>query len=215
MVNKYFLSLGRQTPDSTSEYSETFDLPTYADLLKLLTLEAEKFGQSAWVLAFEDYKVSIGYLSKGELYFGDEHKLDPNYIQELRLFNQKGEFYLWRQGNSFRSRGRFDYRDMVTFAYHDELCGYSPPADKNLPDVAEEWQLLWGTQVTKKGSWSEVSEARGVRFTFPSVLTENQLPLRLRVRHYINYDPMTGLAYYNDLRLVDLRDVNCQPLQWL
>jgi CRISPR-associated protein (TIGR03984 family) len=100
-----------------------------------------------------------------------------------------------------------------------ETAGYAPPAQADPPGFADEWQVLWGTQLAEPAApsgWPEIYEERGVRLALPHPLTgQAELPLRLRVRHYIDYDPATGLAYFSDLRLVELRDKARRPLGWL
>jgi CRISPR-associated protein (TIGR03984 family) len=152
----------------------------------------------------------------------DGEALAPDYVQELRLFNENGEFYLWRDGEDFRGRLRIDQTELPKFIKpQDEKEGYVAPNSKlESPNFADEWQVLWGTQVEKenRSGWTGVYEARGAKFDLPHKLSgdpDTVLPLRLRVRHYIDYESATGLAYYADLRLVELREKNLKPIEWL
>lgn len=171
-----------------------------------------------WVLAYQSNAVIWGCLTASGLQIAPnggqqiKQRLEPLFLQELRLFGPKGEYYLWRDKKGFRSRLRLDNGEVPAFQ-GPEREGYSPNLALVKPNVAEEWQVLWGTsyKINQPG-WSEVYEDRGARLIIPHTLEDaTPLPLRLLVRHYLAYDT-TGLCFYKDLRLVELRDCALNPL---
>ncbi|NWJ95675.1 MAG: hypothetical protein HXX20_07830 [Chloroflexi bacterium] len=154
-----------------------------------------------WLLLYLDYQL-VWYRYKPDQIIPE--LAQPEYVQELRLFSQRGEFYLWQtndKGRKFKARLLLDHKKQ------------SEPS--LLPFTADEWQPLWGTKVTLDGpGWSIISEERGATLRLPYEAKESDLPLRVRVRHYLKYHPENGLAYCYDLRLVDIRDRKCQALTW-
>jgi CRISPR-associated protein (TIGR03984 family) len=185
---------------------------------QILTKPDAKF---LWLLVYLDYRVFWGCYQNGNLEL--DGKLEREYLQELRLFGRSGEYYLWRNGNQFNWRLRIDRGKLEPAkpkkkqdgVGEDE--GYDPPADNIEPNLAEEWQVLWGTQldlsVEAITGWTPLTEERGLQFQIPHIVTNQntQLPLRLLVRHYLTYDE-AGLCLYEDSRMVELRDKDLQPL---
>ncbi len=178
--------------------------------------------QVLWLLAYLDHALCWGIYQNGQL--ETFIPLDPGRLQELRLFGPAGEFYLWRNGPAFNSRLRLD-NDLpqpLVFKTDQKLItlpdgnGFSESPVKD-PNYAEEWHILWGTQladIPAKASWTAVKETgRGVEYAIPHRLVESQLPLRVRVRHYLSYAGQTGLASYNDMRLVELCDADFKRLK--
>lgn len=223
----YFLALGNLHPTTSDKpVTKDYSPQTSIELEEELKQQFRQIGQEKlWLLIFEDYRVSWGYINEQGWHFPDAEIPDPQYLQELRMFGEKGEFYLWRDEAGFKGRSRIDsaavpvYNNKSQTNVSVEMNGYTAP-NQDLPDYADEWQVLWGTKLDlRQGEWPEVYEARGARFRLPHELAKinpnDELPLRLWVRHYINYDATTGLAYYNDLRLVELRKKNLQSLEWL
>lgn len=216
----YFLSLG-QLKAVQQTAPPTFECPA-AELETALLSQAARLGQyPLWLLLYEDYRVSWAFVDQEGLHLNRAEKFSPDFLQELRLFGPDGELYLWRAGEVFQGRLRLDRAGGLPHWQNEsaETAGYAPPTQAEPPDFADEWQVLWGTRLAEPvGStgWPEIYEERGVRLALPHPLTgPAELPLRLRVRHYIDYDPASGLAYFADLRLVELRDKARQPLGWL
>ncbi len=218
----YFASQGKlsahREPDPQTYDAEGIDLEL------IIKAQAAQIGQSPlWLLIFEDFRVSWGYLDESGLHLKGGETLSAGYLQELRLFGPEGEFYLWREGEFFRSRLRLDPAGLPHWkGGQSEMQGYTPLGPE-LPDFSDEWQVLWGSwldsQASEQSGWLEIYEQRGAHLALPHKVlnkkTEDELPLRLRVRHYIDYDPATGLAYYCDLRLVELSNAKFQPLGWI
>ena len=93
-------------------------------------------------------------------------------LQQCRLFGVTGELLLWRDAEHWRGR----------YA-NDEIAA----------DYIDEDQILWGSaaETPVKGFTRVTEGAQGMRHAVPVVVTSEQLEarqLRLRVRHYIDYN---------------------------
>jgi len=183
-----------------------------------------------WLLAYTYAKVGWGIYRAGQL--EPDFSLDPRTIIEIRLFGLGGEFYFWSEPGQpfqFMSRWQLDQPAAPAPAFaqakeradrpnkYQEQFGYKLP-DTTFPNIADEWHILWGTETKpslERAGWTKVSEERGVSYEIPHVLVQGarQLPLRLLVRYYLAYDENdTGLCYFQDRRLVELRDANFNEL---
>lgn len=190
--------MGRQ---SNSMTYITKPLAVDANLADAYVRFAELLGGEAFLLAFADDGVIWGRIKGGKLV--TSHDVFPEVspplreitLQQAHLFNQKGEVRLWRAPEGLQ-------------AVHIE--------DKTSPeeDALDEFYLLWGTRLEKKGNnaFSLVTEgSRGFQHGVPLALqqegfsdTEGKHLLRLHVRHYLAYDE-TGSAFIMLSRLVDLK----------
>lgn len=108
-------------------------------------------------------------------------------LQQCRLFSIKGEVLLWRDADRWRAR-------------------YA--SDEMTSDYIDEDQILWGTDLEPSiNGFTLVTEgAQGMRHAVPIMVTKEQLAarqLRLRVRHYIDYND-DGEAQIVLSRLVQL-----------
>lgn len=149
--------------------------------------------QAAWLIVWLDYAVCVGLIQAGRLQV--QETLDPQFLQELRLFGATGEWRLWRTGDDFSARRRLD--------------GGGEPLD-----ILDDDQSLWGTAAAALDTaWTDVSEARGIRYALPVAVTDADLPLRLQVRHYLAYDA-AGMVGVADSRLVAIADQHGSPLTW-
>jgi CRISPR-associated protein (TIGR03984 family) len=116
-------------------------------------------------------------------------------LQQCRIFGEKGEVMLWKVGQNWKARSIEDRH----LSKDDYIC---------------EEQILWGTQ--SQGQLQQhftlVSDAsQGLKHAVPltNIPFSNDKknlyrPIRLVVRHYINYDE-SGVARICLSRLVDLR----------
>lgn len=191
------------------------------ELLKTLTTAWSRLAglenpSQLWLLVFLDYTVIWGSFSPDEGLVLSE-PLDTNCLMELRMFGEAGEYYLWREtSGNFNARLRVDPLTPLVYPDKPENKGYNLDPRLSDPNVIDEWQVLWGTRLADRpaslpaSSWSALTEERGMRLILPLGLIEEQLPLRLLVRHYLECDddPQsgTGLFRYTDLRLVALAD---------
>jgi CRISPR-associated protein (TIGR03984 family) len=114
-------------------------------------------------------------------------------LQALRLFNQTGEVFLWRDGD-----GQFHARQIVDGA-------------GNAISYFDEAHVLWGddAQPAATDGFTLMSDgAQGLRHLVPLKVNINgddrHRPLRLYVRHYLCEDE-TGFVRVSFSRLIDLR----------
>lgn len=108
-------------------------------------------------------------------------------LQEARLFGEKAELHLWRDSSGWQASLLQDGEGRHVEYYDEE-------------------QLLWGTEVEQfKDGFALLRQgAEGLRHAPPvppGVIPK--LPLRLTVRHYLDYDP-DGQAYIAFSRLVSI-----------
>lgn len=157
-------------------------------------------GKEAWLLAHADDGVIWGKLQDGKLvasndaFFHVSPPLRIERLQEAWLFGEKAEVRIWREGKEFRAI-RIEDQDL------------------EWAEAFDEDYILWGTKIENKNKgFTLVAEGRqGLRHAVPLDLSENDFgkkgfpkhPLRLRVRHYIDYDE-DGRAFIRISRLVKL-----------
>ncbi|MEG4166129.1 MULTISPECIES: type III-D CRISPR-associated protein Csx19 [unclassified Microcoleus] len=152
-----------------------------------------------WLLAHADDGVIWGKF-RGDDYklvtSGDEDvfpqlaKLRSPTLQQCRIFGKNAEVMLWKVGQNWKAR-------LVQ--------------DDNKPKcLPDEDQILWGTKVEKESKgFSLVSDgSQGLKHAVPltgiTFTGKDSRPLRLKVRHYIDYDDESGVARIYLSRLVDL-----------
>lgn len=111
-------------------------------------------------------------------------------LQELRLFNEKGECHIWRWN------GELYYR----------IRGADAGAGLN---IYSQDYVLWGTDcdANEDGSFTLREEGQGCRFGFPLRVEKKQLPLKLTVHNYYKFDE-DGLLHFVDACLVGLKSCN-------
>lgn len=143
-----------------------------------------------WLLAHADDGVIWGELRADGLHLsGDAFPdvsppLRAETLRQVRLFGSQAEILLWKDA---AWRGRL----------------IQDGADE--PDnVFDEAHLLWGTEVEdRQDGFVLLQEGReGLRHA-PPLPDDAQLPVRLKVRHYVAYDP-DGQAYIAYSRLTGL-----------
>ncbi|GEM_PF-5940660 len=158
-----------------------------------LRQEAKRVGTAgAWLIAWLDYAVLVGRVADGAVV--TRQPVDPRYLQELRLFAEAGEWRLWRAGSGFAARRRLD--------------GAGEPVD-----VLEDDQSMWGTTADATADrWTRLSESRGIAYDLPAPVADADLPLRLRLRHYLASDA-DGVVGVADSRLVAICDHRGVPLK--
>ena len=185
----------------------------------------------ACLLSFHDDGVVWGKIKNGQLPTSDELKdaqgkpfpspeFRPETLQECRLFSDKGELYVWRNGNDFRARLIEDSKEAPNDEKKDECFDENQVlwgrgiARKNYSKIARDDEELWQTE-----DFTVVSDGdEGLLHAFPTVnklefesfvlernkngeVIKRHRPLRLSVRHYLSYDD-DGCAYISLSRLV-------------
>lgn len=162
-------------------------------------------GAEAWLLVHADDGVIWGQLRDDRLVtareiFGEKAAppLRAQTIQQARLFNREAEIRVWRKENSFQACRIVD-----------------APAGKT--EFFDEEHFLWGTRIiARRDGFTRVAEgARGFVQAVPldvpdgafdsgvSAPNSGRHPLRLGVRHYVEYDS-DGQAYISLSRLTGL-----------
>lgn len=120
-------------------------------------------------------------------------KLRLSTLQQCRIFGKNSEVMLWKVGQNWKARLIEDR--------HPSKDDY---------DYIPENQILWGTQAEgqPKQDFTLVSDgSQGLRHAVPltgiTFKGKDSRPLRLQVRHYIDYDE-SGVARIYLSRLVNL-----------
>lgn len=156
--------------------------------------------------------------SQGKPFPSPEFRVET--LQECRLFSERGELYVWRNGNGFKARLIEDSKAASDDEKKDESFDESQVlwgrgiAVKDSSKIAKDGEELWQTE-----HFTVVSDGdEGLLHAIPmKVEAENFVmernskgepskrhrPLRLCVRHYLDYDD-DGCAYISLSRLVNV-----------
>ncbi|HAN75612.1 MAG TPA: TIGR03984 family CRISPR-associated protein [Planktothrix sp. UBA8407] len=178
------------------------DAQSISDLVKWLEEKARQY-ELKYLLAHADDGVIWGQF-RGENFqlvtSGDDHvfpqlaKFRLSTLQQCRAFGDKAEVMLWKVDKTWKARLIND--EYLLKLKETYIC---------------EKQILWGTQPeAEKNDFTLVSDgSQGLKHAVPlpdikDKFKEGKRPLRLTVRHYIDYDKETGVARIYLSRLVDL-----------
>lgn len=175
------------------------DAQFISNLGEWLKLQAQKY-QLQYLLAHADDGVIWGKFDRenSQLITSGDDRVFPQLaklrlctLQQCRIFGKNAEVMLWKVGDNFKARLIKD--------------------DNNPECLPDENQILWGTQVDEEiNGFTLVSDgSQGLRHAVPlfnitDKFKDGKRPLRLTVRHYIDYDEDTGVARIFLSRLVDL-----------
>lgn len=175
---------------------EPLEIPANFDLRKWLEQQAEKH-KLKYLLAHAEDGVIWGEFRDTQLVTTDSAfsklpQLRSCTLQQCRIFGETAEVMLWQSDESFHARIIKDDQDTEFIPEH---------------------QILWGTQAEKvSNGFTLVSDGQqGLRYAVPLIDIEfdnNQKlyrPLRLTVRHYIDYQDQTGLARIYLSRIASLK----------
>ncbi|KAF3890050.1 MULTISPECIES: type III-D CRISPR-associated protein Csx19 [Nostocales] len=174
---------------------ETIKVPVDFNLQNWLEEQGNKY-KLKYLLAHAEDGVIWGKFQDKNLItadsvFSEFAKLRCSTLQQCRIFGENSEVMLWQTDEGFQAR-----------VIEDE---------KNTELIPEN-QILWGTQAEKiSNGFTLVSDgSQGLCHAVPLInisFDSNQKlyrPLRLCVRHYIDYDVETGVARIYLSRLVNL-----------
>lgn len=151
--------------------------------------------ETAWVLVQEPGFIGFGVVQSKNIWWPPYKQSDwePDWqlTSDLRLFGEKGEWHVWRDWDGEH------YARLLT----------SDGMEKE--DTITEHHFLWGTkkEVIDNGPWIKVVEDRGAEIWLPlksEKLQKSDLPLRLKLKQIVGYDPKTHLAGITDAALVGL-----------
>jgi CRISPR-associated protein (TIGR03984 family) len=153
------------------------------------------------LLAFTDSALVWGKLEDKKFILSSEAfpqklagSLNEKSLQQVRLFSQNGEVFLWRTEHGFTARRILDQPEVKTEEAHK--------------DVIEERYWLWGNQVEQKMGFTLMVEGQqGFYHAPPFEGLGDKKRLALRVRHYIQYDKDSHQAYIALSRLINLEEV--------
>jgi CRISPR-associated protein (TIGR03984 family) len=172
------------------------DAQSISDLVRWLQDKAKQY-ELKYLLAHADDGVIWGKFLDNQNYHlitsGDVFlqlaKLRTCTLQQCRIFGKNAEVMLWKVGDNWKARLIKD--------------------DNNPEYLPDENQILWGTQREQENNgFTLVSDgSQGLKHAIPltgiNFKGKDYRPLRLKVRHYIDYDN-EGVARIYLSRLVDL-----------
>lgn len=174
------------------------DAQSISDLLQWLQKKARQY-ELKYLLAHADDGVIWGKFDRenSQLITSGDDDVFPQFaklrlctLQQCRIFGKNAEVMLWKVGDNWKARLIKD--------------------DNNPECLTDENQILWGTQSEgepKKGFTLVSDGSQGLKHAVPLIgITfkgKDYRPLRLKVRHYIDYDN-EGVARIYLSRLVDL-----------
>ena len=143
----------------------------------------------AWVLLQEPGFIGFGVVMKNDICFPPGVEPDWTLTSDLRLFGERGEWHVWRD---------WDGKHYARLIKLDEMN-----------DALTEYHLLWGTQLEKTDihPWIKVVEDRGAEIWLPLAcegLEDSDLPLRLKLKQIVDYDPDYYLAGITDAALIGI-----------
>ena len=166
----------------------------------------------AWVLLQEPGFIGFGVVRQDDICFPPS--INPDWIltSDLRLFGEKGEWHVWRDwdGNHYARLLEFNEKGKWTIWLgpdgKQQAC-----SEKNGEKIntLTEYHALWGNDVkTEKSPWIKLVEERGTEIWLPlaefDLKAKSDLPLRLKLRQIVDYDPDYHLAGIIDAALIGL-----------
>ncbi len=152
---------------------------------------------TAWVFLQEPAFIGFGVVTKNDTYFPPKVNPDWTLTSDLRLFGEKGEWHVWRDWDGKH------YARLWTL--------------KEMTDAITEHHFLWGTEKKDidNGPWTKLTEDRGTEIWLPLAkkLKDTDIPLRLRLKQIVTYDPITHIAGITDAALIGLTKSDKSLLQ--
>lgn len=157
-----------------------------------------------WVLLQEPGFIGFGVVQSNKIWWPPNKPTsspDWTLTSDLRLFGEKGEWHVWRDwdGNHYARLQKLN----------------------DIQDALTEYHFLWGTKKVKTNTppWIKLVEDRGAEIWLPlqGQVKDNKnsgdLPLRLKIKQIVDYDPKYRLAGIVDATLVSLvRNSSKEPL---
>lgn len=161
---------------------------TVSDWNSLKNIIEKYIAEAGYLIAYLNYKVLIGQLSKNGPEFYEGETFDLKYLLKLRAFTADKEVLIWKQSSGFFGlRYRIDW---------ENGCDYAVEAE----------QILWGRPEPSASSWVRLTDqGRGTDLVMPRLANEfkeTESRIKLKTRNYIDYSG-AGQAGYADCRLVD------------
>ncbi len=165
---------------------ETGDLKT--NVKEFLEENSAKMTGKIFILVHKHHEVLIGEVQDGKIHIAAPEQLNPDYLQEMRMFSPSEELYIWNRHGQLKYRLRFDGQGEETNKYDEE-------------------HFMWGQKKDASPKTSDentvIEPNRGMRLTFPFPVEEKNCPLKYRVRNYLDFDDNEQIRFY-DARLITL-----------
>lgn len=187
--------------DSIVKTIKNLRIEDYNDLQQIIN---EYLDVPGYVLAYLDYKVLIGQWEHNQFLFYSNERFEIKYLQKLRVFNIKGEVYLWKTDHQIYS---------LRFRIDEQRDG------SRKVNIVDAEQIIWGKPLEKSqiaDGWSELVETRGIRLIVPLDLSNTKTNgemnrLKLHTRSYVGY-LQNYQAGYVDCRMIGFR-IGGEPLE--
>ncbi len=145
-------------------------------------------GDHAYAIIYRFDCVRIDEVKNGTFVTYGDLLTEIKQIKALRCFSPRGEVYV------FRANDTLQYRCVVDTSTHS--------SDATGISIYDEEHFLIGTEPI--GDNTVTDPGRGSKIQLPFDITEDDLPIRYRVRNYITYD-WNGLIQFCDARLVNFQ----------
>ena len=169
----------------------------------------------AWVFIQEPGFIGFGIVQhNGILWPPNKPENSPDWclVSDLRLFGEKGEWHVWRDwdGKHQCRLLEFNEKDEWNIWLGEEgKTRCAPEKSGKNADILLEYHALWGTKVKSVDShWIRLIEDRGTEIWLPlaklKLKDDKDLPLRLKLKQVVDYDPEYHLAGIVDAALVGL-----------
>ena len=151
--------------------------------------------ETAWVLLQEPGFIGFGVVQSDKIGWSPnipENSPDWTLTSDLRLFGEKGEWHVWRDWDGKH------YGRLLEFQNIDDN------------DTLTEYHFFWGTKKVETDTppWIKLVEDRGAEIWLPlaesNLKAKSDLPLRLKLKQIVGYDPESHLAGITDAVLVAL-----------
>lgn len=191
--------MGEREMETYEKYKQK-DKESVDDVLKQVN---KYFNQDkAWIYAVLDYAVGFGVYENNCFFVrvGEKKELVPlewDYLQELRVFNSKGEIRLNKRNEKWVGR------------YRGEKSGLEDGERIEEEYFIDEYQKLWGSAQNVENmniqDWSLLTSGRGTRIWVPIKIEENQgASILVRKFMRIPKEEHLELVYQTDIRMVEI-----------
>lgn len=157
----------------TAKCSESITYHTFKTVEEIQETINENF-QEATIFALLKDKATFGKYTNQQIEFPDNSTIAFHKIEEMRIFDNNKELYIWHQNDTLKGRLR-----------EDHLGTGTEDIEYVISDL-----VLWGTRAkTEKPGWTTLKEDRGIEYTvpYPVKRVDEKNPLRLTIHTYIGY----------------------------
>ncbi|MBK9404465.1 MAG: TIGR03984 family CRISPR-associated protein [Ignavibacteria bacterium] len=170
-----------------SSVKNDYGVKVFTEFIELEKFLADNFSTNGFMIAYLDYKVIIRKYENSKIVFwNNEEPFSPEFIQKLRLFNDKRELFIWRNEGKWKAKLRIDEEG-------EEVS------------TIESNQVLFGTVGNIENGFTILTEDRGTEIILPfeiKGIDTKKNRVKIKTRNYINYNEL-GQAGYGDCRFVE------------